>query len=299
MKKGIGMMEIIFNELRKCNLEIASILDESEHEAGKRAVVKAIQTIGYLCNTAKEEGLLALEQAVMDMDYSPNVDYLQRLFLYIVDGIDPDMVMEMGLFRYFTENYKAYDALVHLIFLEGSISIQTGYNPDTTKRKLLAMVPKDIELMYLEEAKELDQEIYRSFSADLSEYSPLFKGEIAVSPGDEKYFSLKVTDFAIQSLDDKSTQRLLREVCNGDLEIAMKGLSGKARKKLIDNMPEEQAIMIVEDMEYAGPVSITYINDAVEKIFDDLMRLINEGEICCIDSSASVLEAFYKALSGK
>lgn len=47
-------------------------------------------------------------------------------------------------------------------------------------------------------------------------------GDVAVKPDNVYYFKIKVADYAIKSLDDRSIQRILRNVDNHDLAIAMR-----------------------------------------------------------------------------
>ena len=70
-------------------------------------------------------------------------------------------------------------------------------------------------------------------------------------------------------LANKAIQRVLREVDNGDLELALKGT----------NLSKRLAEMIKEDMEFMGPVRMKDVEDAQQKIVNVIRKLEDTGEI--------------------
>ena len=55
-------------------------------------------------------------------------------------------------------------------------------------------------------------------------------------------------------LDDRAIQRVLRDVDNNDLAIALKGSNEQVQNAIFNNMSKRLAVMIKEDMEFMGPV---------------------------------------------
>ena len=55
-------------------------------------------------------------------------------------------------------------------------------------------------------------------------------------------------------LDDRSIQRVLREVDNNDLAIALKGSNEDVQNAIFNNLSKRLAVMIKEDMDFMGPV---------------------------------------------
>ena len=55
-------------------------------------------------------------------------------------------------------------------------------------------------------------------------------------------------------LDDRAIQRVLRDVDNGDLAIALKGSNEDVQNAIFNNLSKRLAVMIKEDMEFMGPV---------------------------------------------
>ncbi len=83
----------------------------------------------------------------------------------------------------------------------------------------------------------------------------------------------------ILTMDDRSVQRMLREVDNQDLTMAMKGTSDEVKKKIFSNMSKRQAEMINEDIQYMGPVRLRDVEEAQQKIVNIIRKLEDAGEI--------------------
>ena len=80
-------------------------------------------------------------------------------------------------------------------------------------------------------------------------------------------------------LDDKSIQRVLREVENSDLAVALKGSVENVQDAIFRNMSSRLVDMIKEDMEYMGPVRMKDVEEAQQKIVNIIRKLEDSGEI--------------------
>lgn len=80
-------------------------------------------------------------------------------------------------------------------------------------------------------------------------------------------------------LDDRSIQRVLRDVENSDLAIACKGANEQVQNAIFDNLSKRLAEMIKEDMEFMGPVRMKDVEDAQQKIVAIIRKLEDSGEI--------------------
>lgn len=83
----------------------------------------------------------------------------------------------------------------------------------------------------------------------------------------------------IMLVDDKGIQAVLKEIENEDLSLALKTASEELREKVFSNMSERASEMIREDMEYMGPVRVSDVEVAQQKIVDVVRRLEDAGEI--------------------
>lgn len=80
-------------------------------------------------------------------------------------------------------------------------------------------------------------------------------------------------------VDNKGVQRILREVDNKDLSLALKGASAELRKHIRSNMSERAAAALEEEIELLGAVRVKDVEDAHQRIMEEVRRLEEEGEI--------------------
>ncbi len=80
-------------------------------------------------------------------------------------------------------------------------------------------------------------------------------------------------------VDDKGIQSVLKEIDNEELALALKTASQDLQDKMFGNMSERAAQIIQEDMQYMGPVRVSDVENAQQRIVDIVRRLEDAGEI--------------------
>ena len=83
----------------------------------------------------------------------------------------------------------------------------------------------------------------------------------------------------IVKLDKRAIQRILKDVENSDLTIAMKNATDDLKNLIFDNMSKRLCDMIKEDMEFMGPVRVRDIEEAQQKVVNVIRKLQDAGEI--------------------
>ncbi len=83
----------------------------------------------------------------------------------------------------------------------------------------------------------------------------------------------------ILSLDDRAIQRVLRDVDNNDLAVALKGANEEVQNAIFNNLSKRLAAMIEEDMEFMGPVRMKDVEEAQQKIVNIIRKLEDSAEI--------------------
>ena len=83
----------------------------------------------------------------------------------------------------------------------------------------------------------------------------------------------------ILSLDDRTIQRVLRDVDNSDLATALKNANEEVQNVIFNNLSKRLAAMIKEDMEFMGPVRLKDVEEAQQKIVNIVRKLEDSGEI--------------------
>jgi flagellar motor switch protein FliG len=83
----------------------------------------------------------------------------------------------------------------------------------------------------------------------------------------------------IAKLNNVTVQRVLREVNNQDLAVALKMATEEVQKTLFANISKRLQEMIKDDMEVMGPVRVRDVEEAQQRIVNVIRKLEDEGEI--------------------
>jgi flagellar motor switch protein FliG len=83
----------------------------------------------------------------------------------------------------------------------------------------------------------------------------------------------------VTALDDRSIQRLLRDVELSDLAIAMRGITPRMQHAFTRNMSRRTAELLRLEVERIGPVRVRAIEEAQHKILATARGLMEADEI--------------------
>lgn len=101
-----------------------------------------------------------------------------------------------------------------------------------------------------------------------------YDNELAQKIIDEMFLFENLVD-----VDDRSIQRLLKDVDNETLIIALKGATEPLREKLLSNMSQRAASILREDLENRPPVRLSQVETEQKKILVIARRLAETGEM--------------------
>lgn len=80
-------------------------------------------------------------------------------------------------------------------------------------------------------------------------------------------------------INDRGIQAVLKEVDNETLALALRTASEELKGKIFGNMSQRAVALIKEEMEFMGPVRVSDVEQAQQKIVDIVRRLEDAGEI--------------------
>ncbi|NOU93435.1 flagellar motor switch protein FliG [Paenibacillus sp. LMG 31456] len=83
----------------------------------------------------------------------------------------------------------------------------------------------------------------------------------------------------IVNIDNRSIQRIIRDIENADLQLALKVASEEVREAIFKNMSKRMAETFREEMEFMGPVRLRDVEEAQTRIVATIRRLEEAGEI--------------------
>lgn len=133
--------------------------------------------------------------------------------------------------------------------------------------------------MVAELLNTLDKEDSKAILANIEERNPQLGGEIR-----KKMFNFD--DLIRLELPD--LQRIMREVDSGDLTIALKSASDALRDFVLQAVSKRAAETLLEELEMMGPVKLTEVEAAQERIIQVVRRLEEQEEISLDGGSQTV-----------
>lgn len=119
----------------------------------------------------------------------------------------------------------------------------------------------------------IGQSAERSILAKINERAPELASEIK---------NLMFVFEDIINLDDRSIQRVLKEVDNKDLSLALKHVSPEVKDRVLKNLSSRAAGMIQEELEYMGPVRLKEVEAAQQRIVDIIRNLEEAGQVVIV-----------------
>ncbi|MCS7237773.1 MAG: flagellar motor switch protein FliG [Thermoguttaceae bacterium] len=83
----------------------------------------------------------------------------------------------------------------------------------------------------------------------------------------------------IVKLSDRDIQTVLKHVESSQWATALKGASEELKQKILNNMSKRAAALLLEEMEYLGPVRASVVEQVQQQIVDTIRKLEEAGEI--------------------
>jgi flagellar motor switch protein FliG len=83
----------------------------------------------------------------------------------------------------------------------------------------------------------------------------------------------------IVKLDDRSIQMVLRDADQKDLALALRGVNDEVKRRILDNMSERGAQMLLEEMEFQPPQRKRVVEEAQSRIVAIVRKLEEAGAL--------------------
>ncbi|MCM1257099.1 MAG: hypothetical protein NC307_04520 [Roseburia sp.] len=260
------MRDIFYTEIRNKVREITNDQEDA------KMLIAAADKILEMAHIARKEGLFALEEVSENLGKDDFWHYFREMIALLIDGTDEEVIEDICLSQYFTLDLKGAEGLVYLIFLRGTLAIQACECEYFLTKRLQSLLP--VQVLQIYEPKSWNVEpTYAEKVEELCQRGSVVDRESDV------YFFHHMADYTFANLTDADMKRVLKDVPTDDLAKALKGMDGKASKKVFDNLPLRIQEEVVEDMEYMCPIRLMDIADGKHKILNILVNLINDGEI--------------------
>ena len=290
------------DEIEELTLQIANMRMVSSEE--KKQVIEDFYQIALAQEYISEGGInYAKDVLERALGSDKAVDIINRLTssLYVrpfefIRKADPNQLL-----NYIQNEHPQTIALI-LAYLEPSQSAQILANLTPEKQGEVTRRTAIMDRTSPEVVKEIEKVLETKFSSMLSQDFTAAGGiqsavDIlnSVDRGTEKFImeELDIKDAELSeeirrrmfvfedivSLDNRSIQRVIREIDNAQWAIALKAASEEVKEVIYTNMSKRLVEMIEEDIEFMGPVRIRDIEEAQQNIVNVIRKLEEDGEI--------------------
>ncbi len=222
-----------------------------------------------------------LSQTVVPFEFIAGADPLQ-----IAELLTPEHPQTIALVLAHLEPRMAATVLVGL---EASLQVEVARRialTDQTTPEALAVVEDGLrrritsvktELTVVGGTKPLahvlnqvDRSTEKQILSALTEFDPNLADEV-------RRYMFVFEDVVM--LDDRSMQRVVREVDTKDLSLALRSANDDVKNQFFRNMSERAAETLREDMSLAGQVRLKNVEEAQARIVEVIKRLEDQDEI--------------------
>jgi flagellar motor switch protein FliG len=146
---------------------------------------------------------------------------------------------------------------------------------DLMQRKLASVLSSRVEMQQaggpaslVKLLKSVDRSTERSILDTLEELDPPLTADVK-----KQMFVFE----NIVQLDDRSIQRVMRDIDMKDLALSLKDASAEVKRRILKNMSTRAAAMLEEDLSAMGPVRVRNVEEAQGRIVN-IIRALDEAE---------------------
>ena len=140
--------------------------------------------------------------------------------------------------------------------LQGEISAKdTQYGGKKQVAEILNEIDREVWQEILDEMREIDDEV----ANEVNNLMFVFEDIVVLS--------------------DASIQEILKEIDGKELTMALKGATDEIQRKVFGNMSKRAAEGIAEDMDFMGPVRLSEVEEAQQRIVEVIRSLEEAGTI--------------------
>jgi flagellar motor switch protein FliG len=234
--------------------EADTVLERIQGQLNESVYLNTLRHVDpqQLSNMLKSEHPQTIALVLAQLDMRQTADVMEELDpeegsdvlfrMATMEKVTPDLLEMVG--RSFADESEFY--------VSDSMDIAGG---PSAVADILNHVPGSVEKTLLDGLRERDREL----SEEIQSLMFVFEDLVA--------------------LDDRSLQRLMREVDTGDLATALKVASDELEERLFSAMTNRAVASVKEEMEFLGPVRVRDVEAAQTKILEQVRTLEEQGEI--------------------
>jgi len=260
-------MEKILDDVRR-----DAILKLKTAKGDLNQLADAGTTVISLYNTARYEGLLALEEKAEEV--SPG--FLKRLLMLVVYATDPEKIVEIATNEYWINALEDADAMRDYIYIRGVLGIQAGENLNLLEIILQSLMPVQQGQNFDEKAEEINREAKMCHDkATAAKFSNIFMDCQDVKTAEQ----IHAFEKSLLSYSDRVLQRMIRDIDNRDMAVCMYAFQEDMRRKVLNNVTKRLGAVLMELVVELAPIQYGDVAESIAKVQGVIKRLRESGEI--------------------
>lgn len=266
--KSIKLYErisIIREEFIMLNWDLSDRIKCTENE--KDECLQILSKMLFFSQKAHKYGLLSLES---EMDKCEDL-FMEKGIQFIISGMNPNYIKEILGTYIIVGDFTGKELLKRVIILEGILGIQKGESKYIIRERLSAYFGES----YLNKLKEYFGTDTENINNKIKAYFEKVKSKPPIS---SKTYLLEET---IKNMDNRSIQRVLREVDVNDIVNALTGASGNVQIYVLRNISKNVLLMIIDELDVNTEISNKAIVESQQKIINIIQKLKEDKEIKC------------------
>ncbi len=260
---------------------LREIFAEMKEQKKTRGVIDRLQSALNLMEDverlSRSRGMVGVQEAIEDGVFpedAPEVDFFQKLLMENVQGDHEKRMEEMFLAKYVYDKPAGVDAFIDYAYSRTASRLYDSKACGLFSVYLCSLLPEELQ-KEIEAGDFLRKSCFEEFEQKCSLTDPPcqeLKKEDAIASRDRLENLLK-------KMDPRAIQRMLRDVENGNLGIALKGCHPEMAMVVLENLSKRLRAMILEDMEFMGPLREVDIMESMDTISELIEKLEKSGEI--------------------
>ncbi len=230
---------------------------------------------------AGKRGMVGVQEAIQDGHFPKDVkdaDFFAKLLSVPFSQDIQISLLEVFLAKYTYDSPAGWDAFIDYIYYRTATVVQENPEQHMLSAHLCALLPEEMQKNF-----HVCDFMRKSCFEEYEEKSTVNNPPCQELKDSKAITARERLEGYLKRMDNRSIQRMLRDVQNNDLGVALKGCQPEMAKVVLENLSKMLRAMILEDMEFMGPVRETDIADAMDGMSDLIAKLIEEKEIVLLD----------------
>lgn len=251
-----------------CRDAIEKLRSTAEEE--QRLLIDTASDVLILSKKVWREGLLSMEEAVQDWDS----EFGKELAHLIVEGTDPDRLLELASNLYWIEDPQGVQAMVDYFYLRGILSVQLAEPESMIAETLRTLIPKNLQREYVEEIENVEKSAKMRHQEEISSK---FVDTYPVLHNADMIENVRALEEKIESFSNRDIQRLVRDIDNHSLADCVYAVNMEMREKILNNVSKRVAYVIMEEIVSTKDRNEEVVNGSILKVAGIIDTLRERG----------------------